>query len=114
MPRRIDLALNEVLEAIAGIENSLFDQTKATFSKNWLLQRGTERGLEIISEAVRHVPDEVLATQPQIAWSDIRSIGNIIRHEYHRVDPDVIWAVVIDDLPDLKQAVQNLLNHLGE
>lgn len=77
------------------------------------MQRGTERGLEIISEAARHIPDDILATQPQITWSDIRSIGNIIRHEYHRVDPDVIWSVVTDDLPRLKAAVQIMLDQLG-
>jgi uncharacterized protein with HEPN domain len=112
MPRRVDVVLGEVLVAINGVEDALAGRTKATFIKNWFLQRGTERALEIISEAARHIPDALLATQPQIAWSDIRSIGNIIRHEYHRVDPDVIWAVVMDDLPALKSAVQNLLKHL--
>jgi uncharacterized protein with HEPN domain len=112
MARRVDIILTEVLETIAGIEDALNDQTRVTFTRSWFLQRGTERGLEIISEAVRHIPDDLLAKQPQIAWSDIRSIGNLIRHEYHRVDPNVIWTVVSDDLPALKSAVQKLLKHL--
>jgi uncharacterized protein with HEPN domain len=112
MARRVDVVLGEVLAAINGVEDALAGQTKAAFVRSWFLQRGTERALEIISEAVRHLPEELLATQPQIAWSDIRSIGNIIRHEYHRVDPVVIWAVVTDDLPALKSTVQSLLQHL--
>jgi uncharacterized protein with HEPN domain len=55
MPRRVDVILLEVLGAIDGIENALRDQTRAAFSQNWFMQRGTERGLEIISEAVRLV-----------------------------------------------------------
>jgi uncharacterized protein with HEPN domain len=110
MPRRVDVVLIEMLETIAGIEDALSDQTIASFTTSWFLQRGTERALEIISEAVRHLPDELMATQPQIAWSDIRSIGNIIRHEYHRVEPNVIWTVVRDDLPVLKSALQKMLN----
>jgi uncharacterized protein with HEPN domain len=112
MPRRVDVVLLDILETIIEIENALSDQSKASFRKAWLLQRGTERGLEIISEAVRHIPSEFLNRQTQIAWSDIRSIGNIIRHEYHRVDPDVIWSVVSDDLPALKSAVQELLKQV--
>jgi uncharacterized protein with HEPN domain len=112
MPRRVDVVLLDILETIAEIENALIDHSKASFRKAWLLQRGTERGLEIISEAVRHIPNQLLERQPQISWPDIRSIGNIIRHEYHRVDPDVIWSVVSDDLPALKSAVQELLKQV--
>lgn len=72
--------------------------------ENWLLQRGIERGLEIISEAVRHVPDHLLAQESSIAWQDIRSIGNLIRHEYHRVEPAIVWSVVVDDLTPLRDA----------
>ncbi|MGL4638035.1 MAG: HepT-like ribonuclease domain-containing protein [Beijerinckiaceae bacterium] len=109
MARRVDVVLSEMLVAIKGIENALADETRSSFLKSWFLQRGTERGLEIISEAARHIPDELLASQPQIPWSDIRTIGNIIRHEYHRVDPDVIWSVATDDLPALKAAVEAMV-----
>lgn len=60
--------------------------------------------LEIISEAVRHVPDHLLAQESSIAWPDIRSIGNLIRHEYHRVEPAIVWSVVVDDLTPLRDA----------
>lgn len=105
MARRIDVVLEEILEAIAGIENAVGSKSFGTFSQDWLLQRGIERGLEIISEAVRYVPDELLAKRPEIPWSDIKAIGNVIRHEYHRVDPVIVWSVVTDDLPSLKVAV---------
>jgi hypothetical protein len=43
MPRRVDVVLGEVLVAIDGVEDALAGRTKATFIKNWFLQRGTER-----------------------------------------------------------------------
>lgn len=106
MPRRIDVVLDEILAAIAGVENAVEGHNGATFDNTWLLQRGVERGLEIISEAVRHLPEPLLATRPEISWPDIRAMGNLIRHEYHRVESKVIWSVVRDDLPALRRAIE--------
>ena len=74
-----------------------------------MLQRGVERGIEIISEAVRHLPDELLATRPDMPWREIKAIGNRIRHEYHRVSPKVIKSVVVDELPVLREAIEALM-----
>ncbi|MBP1850062.1 HepT-like ribonuclease domain-containing protein [Rhizobium halophytocola] len=64
-----------------------------------------QRALEIISQAARHLPDELLAHAPGVPWKQIRGIGNILRHQYHQIADDVIWAVVTDHLEPLKAAV---------
>jgi uncharacterized protein with HEPN domain len=109
MARRVDVVLEEVLQAIALIEEAVAGHDRRGFGKALFVQRGVERSLEIISEAVRHLPDELLALRPEIAWADIRAIGNLIRHEYWRVDPDIVWAVIADDHPPLRAAVDDLL-----
>ena len=111
MARRVDVVLEEILETISGIENAVGIRSFEAFRQDWLLQRGIERALEIVSEAVRHVPDDMLATQPEIPWSDIKAIGNVLRHEYHRVDPAIIWSVVADDLPSLKAAILAIVSN---
>ena len=62
---------------------------------------GVQRALEIISEASRHLPDELLLIAPEIPWKQIRGIGNILRHEYHRLADSIVWSVVTDHLPQL-------------
>jgi len=109
MVRRLDVVLEDILDAIALIEEAAAGHDRASFSKALFVQRGVERSLEIISEAVRHLPDELLALRQDIAWADIRAIGNLIRHEYWRVDPDIVWAVIADDLPPLRTAIEDLL-----
>ena len=86
MARRADVILEEILHAIEMIENVASGYDRAGFEKAEFQQRGIERLLEIISEAVRHLPDDLLALRPEIAWADIRGIGNLIRHEYWRTD----------------------------
>lgn len=70
-----------------------------------MLQRATERALEIISEASRHLPDEVTALAPEIQWKQIRGIGNILRHQYHSIADEIVWAVVSDHMRPLKVAM---------
>jgi uncharacterized protein with HEPN domain len=108
MVRRTDVVLDEILAAIDGIETAVRDRTFDALDSDWLLQRGVERGIEIISEAVRHLPEGLLAKQPDMPWREIKAIGNRIRHEYHRVSPRVLRSVVIDDLPVLRAAIEAL------
>jgi uncharacterized protein with HEPN domain len=83
--RAIRPALRAILEAIDGIENAIRGKTIDDFGADWLLRHGVQRGVEIVSEAARRVPPELQARQPQIPWTQIMGIGNVLRHEYHRV-----------------------------
>lgn len=114
MPRRTSVVLEDILATISLVENVMGTKDRAAFAADLFLQRGVERSLEIISEAVRHLPEAILATRPEIAWADIRSIGNLIRHEYWRVDPDILWAVITDDLPALRMAIDAMLRRIEE
>lgn len=112
MARRSNVVLEEILEAITLIDQALANHTQASFATAIFVQRGTERALEIISEAVRHLPDTLLDMRPEISWVDVRALGNRIRHEYWRVDSQLIWAIAMDDLPPLRTAVRDLLARL--
>lgn len=112
MARRVDIVLGEILDAISLVEEAVDGFDQAGFADARFLQRGVERSLEIISEAVRHLPDDVLALEPEIDWAGVRGIGNLMRHEYWRVDPGYIWSVVRDDLPPLRAAVENLFRQI--
>lgn len=76
---------------------------------SYVLRRTTERALLIISEAVKALPDELLARYPKIPWASIRGIGNLLRHDYSSVDDSVIWDVTTRHLADLDEAVRGLI-----
>jgi uncharacterized protein with HEPN domain len=114
MPRHPGVVLEDILATISLVESAIGTKDRVAFAADLFLQRGVERSLEIISEAVRHLPEAILATSPEIAWADIRSIGNLIRHEYWRVDPDILWAVITDDLPPLHMAIEAMLKRVEE
>ena len=107
-------ALRAILEAIDGIEAATRGKTLDHYGADWLLRHGVQRGIEIISEAARRIPPEVQATRPHVPWAQIMGIGNVLRHEYHRISDTVIWNVVQDHLPPLRAAVVDIDANLEE
>ena len=99
-------ALEDMHAAIVGIEEAARGKTLEEFERDWLLRHGIQRGIEIISEASRALPDEVRERHPEIPWERIRAVGNVLRHEYHGVSNALIWRVVIDELPRLRRAIE--------
>jgi len=101
--------LTDIIEAIELIRSEMAGVTLAAFEpdrrKRWLV----ERGIEIISEASRHLGEEQKARHTEIPWSKVAGIGNVLRHEYEDVAYDVLWHVVRDDLPPLEQACREEL-----
>lgn len=112
--RRPEPVPAELRDAINGIMAATSGKTFEDCDRDWLLQRGIERALEIISEASRHLPDEALAIAPEIPWKQIRAIGNILRHQYHAVANDIVWAVVVSDIEPLYAAVRKMQAQFGE
>ena len=75
-------------------------------------RHATERCLEIVSEASRHIPREVKARHPKIAWRGVADFGNVLRHDYPNVKDRRVWEIVTHDLDPLKAAVANILHDL--
>jgi len=106
--RKVGPILAEILEAIEGIETHTAGKSLVDFERDWLLRLAVQRALEIISEACRHIPDDLLASVPDIPWKKIRGIGNILRHEYHKIADDVVWVVVTENIGPLKVAIERI------
>ena len=45
-------------------------------------------------------------------WREIRDLGNLLRHAYDKVDLEIIWQTITDDLPFLKISVLKALQTL--
>ena len=67
------------------------------------------RCLEIVSEASRQLPDDLKLRHPGIPWKNVADAGNVYRHVYHDIDPQIIWSTVKQSLPPLLTAVETEL-----
>lgn len=63
----------------------------------------------VIGEAVKNLAPETRESAPQVPWSDIAGLRDLIAHEYFRIDIKRIIEIVDRDLPPLEQAIDQLL-----
>ena len=112
MPRRVDHALHDILEAIDRIQEVTQGKTLEQFAANWQLRWLVQRAIEIISEASRTLSTELTDAEPGIPWASVRGIGNVMRHDYDSLSDPIVWRVVTDELPKLKRAVQSIQGRL--
>jgi uncharacterized protein with HEPN domain len=75
------LRIHDMLESIRGTEKALAGKTFRDFERSWLLRSAIERGIEVISEASRHLGRDLKAQHKDVRWKDIADIGNILRHD---------------------------------
>ena len=112
MSREPSLRLEDMLAAAAAIADYVqgFDYT--LFISDRRTVDAVTRNLEIIGEAVKHLPEELLNAHPDIPWRAIAGFRDILAHAYFRSEDSIIWdAATTHNLP-LIRAVQAILKKL--
>jgi uncharacterized protein with HEPN domain len=101
--------LQDIAEAIAKIETGAA-KGKEAFLEDELLQVWMVHHLMIIGEAVRAIDPSFRQKHPETPWRQIAGMRNILVHDYFRINHEIVWRTVTDDLPALRQNVEELLS----
>lgn len=106
--------LNDILESIEQIE-SYFNTLPRRFDvycNTPMMQRAIQMNISIIGEAT----NKLLKIAPDIPITKARKIvdtRNYMIHGYDSVSHDMVWSIVINHLPLLKEEVVKILNESG-
>jgi len=112
MKRDLGLLLDEVLENIKLIEESLYKIKKEEFLKNRLLQDATIHRIEIIGEAIKNIPRDIKEKNSEIDWKKIIGARDKMIHHYFGVDLNIVWDIIKIDIFDLRLKILKIKNGL--
>ncbi|MDX2233883.1 MAG: HepT-like ribonuclease domain-containing protein [Hyphomonadaceae bacterium] len=104
----------DILDAIRLIRIAVSGLDLSAYKANPEKRAAVERWILTISEASRHLPADLKATQPGIPWDDIAEAGNFLRHVYDQVWPERTWSLIEDDLEPLRIAVVTMYEMVRE
>lgn len=104
--------LQHIIDAISEIESYTSQTDLKLFLENSMMRFACVKQIEIIGEAANYVTQETKDLFTDTEWSQIIGMRHILVHEYFGVDFELIWQVIIDDLPVLKNKVITVLKTL--
>jgi uncharacterized protein with HEPN domain len=107
-PRDVSTVIDEMLDHIDYILGKVGHLSAAELQADRDTRQSVERSLEIISEASRHIPEELKKTRSEIPWPQVADFGNVLRHTYFAVNTNVVWRIAVGDLPTLRVALNAL------
>jgi uncharacterized protein with HEPN domain len=109
-PRARLLHIRDEIDGVAMIVRNL---SLAQYQGSYMHRRAVERAVQIVSEAAKALPPDYLAKYPDAPWTSIVGIGNVLRHEYQRLDDKQLWEIATVHLPHLQPIVSQMLTEIG-
>ena len=94
--------VNEMLSSPDGVK---------TLTADCMLIEAIGEGFKRIDERTNQM---LLLSRPEIPWKAVKGMRDHIAHGYFDINNELVWDVVKNDLPDLRDAVDYFLEHLYE
>ncbi len=106
--------IDDILKSISKIRRYVNKKSFQKFVDNEILVDAVVRNLEIIGEAVKHIPTEIKKNHKEIQWRKIAGLRDILIHDYFGIDYEIVWDIIKNKLPELESQMVNLLKEEHE
>ena len=112
--QRVTDYLDHILEAVERIEEYVSDLDEFGFLNNKLVQDAVIRNFEIIGEASNNIEKrhpEFVDRHPELPLSSAYQMRNALAHGYFKVDFELVWKTICNDLPVLYKLIKDACKH---
>ena len=110
MSRDVLLYLEDIQRACEKVLRYTQDATFETFTDDEKTFDAVVRNLEVIGEAAKHVPATLRDRYPDVEWTKIAGLRDMIAHAYFGLDEEILWDIVQNRVPQLLKKVTTILS----
>jgi len=102
--------IHAAYDCIQAIEDYTKGYTQEQFLKDNKTQDAVIRNLEVLGQTIKDFGiDDLKLDFPEIPWSQIAGMRNIIAHEYLGLDKLIIWETVTNHLHPIKITLEEII-----
>ncbi len=76
---------------------------------DWQRQAAFERVMEVLGEAVKRLPPDLIGQYPTVDWRGIAGMRDRVSHSYDAIDYEILWQAVQTGIPGLLSAVRQMI-----
>jgi uncharacterized protein with HEPN domain len=98
-----------MLEEIDFVIGHTDGHTLETFIADEVLRRAVLRSLEILGEATKNLSEGLRAAHPEVEWSRIAGLRDVLIHQYFGVSWRIVWNIIQTKLPVLQEQLEAIL-----
>jgi uncharacterized protein with HEPN domain len=107
-PRTSDERIADILTCARNVQDFTAGMDFESFQQDPRTIRAVAFEFTTIGEAARVMPSDVQAHYPQVPWGKLQGIRNVLVHEYFRIDEEILWRAVQEDIPALIAALETI------
>lgn len=102
--------LKHIADEIEFILENTKNKNQSQIFDDAVLSRAIIRSLEIIGEAAKKIHPDFKSKYPEVEWKNMAGTRDKLIHDYFGVDYDIVWDIIVNELPELKFQIQSILN----
>ena len=107
-------ALLDMVNAMNTVSKFVKGKTFEDYQTDILLKSGVERQLETLGETANRLKPTFQTAHPEIDWSGVVGLRNVIIHQYDELDTEEIWEIATKKVPLLLVQIQPLESDLAK
>ena len=104
--------IDHIIDSIKDIEESINGLNENDFKNKKDVKDSNIRRIEVIGEAVKNISNELKDKYPEIEWKKIAGTRDKLMHHYFGVDLNLLWKIIVEDIPILKDQIQKVKDDL--
>lgn len=104
--------LEDILKSIQLIEEYSDGISFETFVADTMRYYAIMKNVEIVGEAANMLTRDFRETNTELPWREIIGMRNVLVHGYANISNEQLWSAVKDDIPVIKNAVNNYMNKI--